>query len=91
LPAISTGIFGYPIEEAAGVMLRAAIEYLQGARPEPFGPLRAGRSRKEPALSVVEGPALSAVEGTGLEWVVFCLYGQPAFEVFARELAAQAV
>jgi O-acetyl-ADP-ribose deacetylase (regulator of RNase III) len=28
LPAISTGIFGYPIDEAARVMLRAAIEYL---------------------------------------------------------------
>jgi hypothetical protein len=27
---------------------------------------------------------------TGLEWVVFCLYGRPAFDVFARELAAQA-
>ena len=74
LPAISTGIFGYPIEEAAGVMLRAAIEYLQRARPE--------RSRREPALSAVEGP--------GLERVVFCLYGRPAFDVFARELAAQA-
>ncbi len=30
LPAISTGIFGYPMEEAARVMLRAAIEYLEG-------------------------------------------------------------
>ncbi|HHN93246.1 MAG TPA: macro domain-containing protein [Anaerolineae bacterium] len=30
LPAISTGIFGYPMEEAAAVMLRAAIEYLEG-------------------------------------------------------------
>jgi O-acetyl-ADP-ribose deacetylase (regulator of RNase III) len=58
LPAISTGIFGYPIEEAAQVMLRAAIEYLEGT--------------------------------TRLEWVVFCLYGQSAFEVFARELAVQA-
>ena len=58
LPAISTGIFGYPMEEAAQVMLRTAIEYLQG--------------------------------GTRLERVVFCLYGKPAFEVFARELAAQA-
>jgi O-acetyl-ADP-ribose deacetylase (regulator of RNase III) len=58
LPAISTGIFGYPLEEAAQVMLRAAIAYLRGA--------------------------------TGLEWVVFCLYGDLAFDVFARELAAQA-
>jgi O-acetyl-ADP-ribose deacetylase (regulator of RNase III) len=30
LPAISTGIFGYPMEEAAQVMIRAAIEYLSG-------------------------------------------------------------
>ena len=28
LPAISTGIFGYPLEEAAQVMLNAAIDYL---------------------------------------------------------------
>ncbi len=58
LPAISTGIFGYPMEEAARVMLQAAIEYLG--------------------------------EETGLERVVFCLYGQPAFDVFSREMAAQA-
>jgi len=58
LPAISTGIFGYPIEEAAQVMLRAARAYLRGK--------------------------------TGLERVVFCLYGQHAFEVFARELTTQA-
>jgi len=57
LPAISTGIFGYPVEEAARVMLRAAIEYLEGT--------------------------------TSLERVIFCLYGQPAFDVFAKELAAQ--
>ncbi len=30
LPAISTGIFGYPLPEAAEVMLRAAVDYLQG-------------------------------------------------------------
>jgi O-acetyl-ADP-ribose deacetylase (regulator of RNase III) len=30
LPAISTGIFGYPVREAAEVMLSAAIEYLTG-------------------------------------------------------------
>lgn len=30
LPAISTGIYGYPIEEAAQVMLRTTIEYLRG-------------------------------------------------------------
>jgi len=57
LPAISTGIFGYPMEAAAEVMLRTAIAYLKGE--------------------------------TGLERVVFCLYGQSAFDLFARELAAQ--
>jgi hypothetical protein len=46
------------MEEAAQVMLRAAIAYLEGE--------------------------------TGLERVVFCLYGQPTFDVFARELTAQA-
>jgi O-acetyl-ADP-ribose deacetylase (regulator of RNase III) len=30
LPAISTGIFGYPMEEAAQVMLQTAIGYLKG-------------------------------------------------------------
>ena len=54
LPAISTGIFGYPMEEAAEVMLRTAIEYLEGE--------------------------------TGLERVVFCLYGQPAYRVFEETL-----
>jgi O-acetyl-ADP-ribose deacetylase (regulator of RNase III) len=57
LPAISTGIFGYPVEAAARVMLQAAIAYLEGE--------------------------------TGLERVAFCLYGQSAFDVFVKELAAQ--
>lgn len=57
LPAISTGIFGYPVEEAAQVMLQAAIAYSKG--------------------------------DTGLERVVFCLYGQAAFDVFAEALEAQ--
>jgi O-acetyl-ADP-ribose deacetylase (regulator of RNase III) len=57
LPAISTGIFGYPMEAAAGEMLRAAIAYLRGE--------------------------------TGLDKVVFCLYNRRAFDIFARELAAQ--
>lgn len=30
LPAISTGIFGYPLEEAAQVILSATVEYLRG-------------------------------------------------------------
>lgn len=54
LPAISTGIFGYPMEEAAEVMLRTAIEYLEGE--------------------------------TGLERVLFCLYGQSAYRVFEETL-----
>lgn len=29
-PSISTGAFGYPLQDAAGVALRSTIEYLQG-------------------------------------------------------------
>ena len=49
-PAISTGVFGFPIERCAEIMLSGAIDYLQGE--------------------------------TGLERVVFCLYGEEAFGVF---------
>jgi len=55
LPAISTGIFGYPMEEAARVMIGAAVAYLES--------------------------------GTALERVVFCLYGQSAFDAFCQALA----
>ena len=54
-PAISTGIFGYPMKEAAEVMLRAAIEYLEE-------------------------------EETGIERVIFCLYGDFSFRTFESTL-----
>ena len=53
-PAISTGIYGFPIERCAEIMLSSTTGYLQ----------------KE----------------TGLEKVVFCLYGQEAFDVFSKVL-----
>ena len=53
-PAISTGIFGFPIARCAEIMLSGTIGYLE----------------KE----------------TGLERVVFCLYGREAFGVFGRVL-----
>ena len=53
-PAISTGVFGFPIERCAEIMLSGAIDYLQGE--------------------------------TGLERVVFCLYGEEAFGVFKKVL-----
>ena len=53
-PAISTGVFGFPIEHCAEIMLSATIAYLQGE--------------------------------TGLEKVVYCLYGQEAFGVFDEVL-----
>ncbi len=58
LPAISTGVFRFPIKDCARIMLRTAIRYL-------------------------------ATEKTGLRLVVFCLYGQDAFDVFAVELRQQ--
>jgi O-acetyl-ADP-ribose deacetylase (regulator of RNase III) len=53
-PAISTGIFGFPIERCAEIMLKTAIEYLGGQ--------------------------------TGLEKVIFCLFGRDSYEVFQRQL-----
>ena len=54
LPAISTGIFGFPIERCAKIMLETAISHLKGP--------------------------------TGLERVVFCLFGSDSYEVFASRL-----
>jgi O-acetyl-ADP-ribose deacetylase (regulator of RNase III) len=56
LPAISTGIFGYPLQDAARVMMEATVAYLQGE--------------------------------TELKRVVYCLFGQHAFEIFVREFEA---
>jgi O-acetyl-ADP-ribose deacetylase (regulator of RNase III) len=53
-PAISTGIFGFPIERCAEIMLKTTIDYLKGQ--------------------------------TGLEKVVFCLFGRGSYEVFANQL-----
>jgi O-acetyl-ADP-ribose deacetylase (regulator of RNase III) len=53
-PAISTGIFGYPLDRCADIMLTATVAYLKGK--------------------------------TGLERVVFCLWGQEAFETFRDTL-----
>jgi len=53
-PAVSTGIFGFPIERCAAIMLGATIEYLKGQ--------------------------------TGLQRVVFCLFGRDSYDVFANRL-----
>lgn len=52
--AISTGIFGYPIDRCADIMLANVIDYLGGE--------------------------------TSLNEVVFCLYDQTAYDVFAAAL-----
>jgi O-acetyl-ADP-ribose deacetylase (regulator of RNase III) len=53
-PAISTGIFGYPLDRCAQVMLATTIDYLRGK--------------------------------TGLEKVVFCLWGEEAYQMFEKTL-----
>jgi len=53
-PAISTGIFGYPIDLCAQIMLATTIDYLRGK--------------------------------TGLEKVVFCLWGEEAYQTFEKTL-----
>jgi len=54
LPAVSTGVFGFPLTRCAEIMLSTTIDYLK--------------------------------EKTGLQRVVFCLFGQDAYEVFAKQL-----
>ena len=53
-PAISTGIFGYPIERCAKIMISIAKKYLAGE--------------------------------TQIREVLFCLYSEPDYEVFKKEL-----
>jgi O-acetyl-ADP-ribose deacetylase (regulator of RNase III) len=52
--AISTGIFGFPIDRCAEIMLRTTAEYLESK--------------------------------TGLEKVVFCLFGLDSYSVFEKQL-----
>jgi len=54
-PAISTGIFGYPIERCAKIMISTAKKYLNGE--------------------------------TQIRQVVLCLYSEPDYEVFNKELS----
>ncbi|NQT04154.1 MAG: macro domain-containing protein [Planctomycetes bacterium] len=52
-PAISAGIFGFPIKSCAKIMLKTTIEYLNGQ--------------------------------TGLEKVIFCLFGIDSYQVFVKQ------
>ena len=54
LPAISTGIFGFPKDRCAKIMLRTAVDYLKA--------------------------------GSGIERVIFCLYDDETYQIFAEEL-----
>lgn len=53
-PAISTGIFGFPMDRCARIMLGTVKDYLQG--------------------------------DTGLQRVIFCLFGEEAFKTFVGTL-----
>jgi O-acetyl-ADP-ribose deacetylase (regulator of RNase III) len=53
-PAISTGIFGFPMDRCAKIMLSTTMDYLNG--------------------------------DTGLERVIFCLFGSEAYQIFIKEL-----
>ena len=53
-PAISAGIFGFPIDRCAEIMLSNSIDYLK--------------------------------RDTGLDKIIFCLYGQQAFDTFKTTL-----
>jgi len=61
-PAISAGIFGFPIERCAQIMLGTTIEYLNGF------------------------DKLTTKGQTGLDRVVFCLFGRESYAVFEKQL-----
>ena len=54
-PAISTGIFGFPLERCARIMLGTVREFLEG--------------------------------GSGLQRVVFCLFGEESYRAFEQTLS----
>ena len=53
-PAISTGIFGFPKDRCARIMLRTTVDYLKA--------------------------------GSNIERVIFCLYDDETYQIFAEEL-----
>lgn len=53
-PAISTGIFGFPKDRCARIMLRTTVDYLKA--------------------------------GSSIERVIFCLYDDKTYQIFAEEL-----
>ena len=57
LPAISTGIFGFPLEKCASIMLTAALDHF------------------------------SSDKAKRLKRIVFCLWGDEAFDVFSETLS----
>ena len=66
-PAISTGIFGFPIQRCAELMLKTTIDYL---------------TRCPDLRRKTQGP-----EGqTGLQKVVFALFGRADYEIFENQL-----
>ncbi|MGE7435630.1 O-acetyl-ADP-ribose deacetylase [Kitasatospora sp. NPDC001175] len=73
-PAISAGVYGWPLEDAARIALTAVAEAVAGP-VEPAGP----------AGPVPVGPAsVGSVESTGLAEVRFVLFGAEACGVFER-------
>jgi O-acetyl-ADP-ribose deacetylase (regulator of RNase III) len=53
-PAISSGIFGFPVDRCADIMIKNSADYLSA--------------------------------GSGIEKVIFCLYGKETKDLFVRAL-----
>ncbi|WP_280716257.1 O-acetyl-ADP-ribose deacetylase [Kitasatospora sp. MAP5-34] len=71
-PAISTGVYGWPSEDAARIALTAVAEAVAGA---------------EPATETVAGRGAETTGGAGaagLEEIRFVLFGTAAYETFER-------
>jgi len=82
-PAISCGVYGYPLEAAAAIAVGTVRDWLAGAD-------RAEGSGTEGSGTEGSGAEGSGAEGTPLERVTFVLFSTDTLEAFERALDAAA-
>ena len=82
-PCISTGIYGYPIEEAAKIAVREVRKFLSHAEARCARAAGVGL----PERSEPEGPQGAASGGEEEMEVVFCCFSERDAAVYRRQIA----
>lgn len=88
-PAISTGVYGWPLDDGARIAVRTVREVLAGGVDFPAGPRAAARRTKEAAAAGREEAAAAGREEPwpGFAEVRFVVFDERARETFAAALA----